>query len=418
VAAHTCAAIKILTAMNNSLADIQHPTGNWLVRHDLKQVGGPLLLQENGNPLLQNFHHRCDDFADDLLVPDKVRLFRKSGAAVFNSEGHFPFGAGISLRQNIRYAANHARITTDLCWKKGASLKNAVSIGSARLPGKWDALFVLQADGEAPSWQALTPGTSCRFSPLPLSLVFRNQQGQRLEIGTGDDLWRWQKGLLPDKQVDSPCVELSIQPDCILFQRLVTVNPVEEEYFPEARDYRFTSFLAWSAPALEEKSAPPCEPIALTVNSGDGLSRKQLLDCGDNPCVSIDFTQLELPHQARHSLGSGYCWESKITQRSVRRLIRQLAAFSARGFLQINGGMTPGLCDDPVHCSRKVKAAHWDLSAILDLASWMRQCLGDGWTINVRQPQPYNEMPSLIYLAAANGFRLQKENNEEEDNDS
>jgi hypothetical protein len=403
--------------MNNSLVDIQHPTGNWLARHDLNQAGGPLILQENGTTLLENFHHRYDDLAGDLLVPDKVRLFRKSGAAVFSSDGHFPFGAELALRQTIRYAANHARITTDLRWKKGASLKKEMAIGSARLPGKWDKVLVLQADGEPPSWQALTPGTFQRFSPLPLSLAFRNQQGQSLEIGTGDDLWRWQNGLLPQAQSDAPYIELSIQSDGILLQRLVTINPNEEECFPEPRDYRFTSFLAWSAPALEQDAGPLHEPIALEIRRHEGLSRKQLLDCGNNPCVSLDFNQLELPRQAKHSLGQGYCWESKITQKSVRRLIRQLADFSKTGYLQITGGLTPGLCDDPVHCSRKNKTLHWDLSAILDLTSWTQQRLGDGWTVNVQQKPPYKQMPSLSCLAAPNGFRLQNDNNDQEDDD-
>lgn len=399
--------------MNNSPLDIQHPTGNWLVRHDLGQAKGPLLIQENGIPLLKNFHHRYDDLSDDLLVPDKVRLFRKSGAAVFSSEGHFPFGAEISLRQNIRYAANHARITTDLRWKRGSALKKEVAIGSAQLPGKWEELFILQADGTATPWQALMPETSRLLSPLPLSLVFRNQQGQCIEIGTGGDLWRWQNGLLQNEQSNAPRIEIAIQADGISLQRLVTVNLAAEECFPEARDYRFTSFLAWSAPALEQKDEPPCDPIMLEINPNDGISRKQLLDCGSAPCVSIDLTQLELPRQAMHSLGKGYCWESKITQRAVRRLIRQLADFSAQGFLQITDGMTPGLCDDPVHCSRKNKALHWDLNAILDLTAWMRQCLGDGWKIDAEQKYPYSEMPSLTCLAANNGFRTQNDDQEE-----
>jgi len=401
--------------MNNFHTNIQHPTGNWLAQHSLSQAGGPSLLQENGIALLKDFHHRYDDLSDELLIPDKVRIFRKAGAAVFSSEGHFPFGAEIALRQNIRYAANHARITTDLRWKKGAALKKELAIGSALLPGNWDRVLVFPADGKLPAWQTLTAGTFHRFSPLPLSLVFRNQHGQSLEIGTGDDLWRWQNGLLAKAQTDAPCIELNIQDDGILFKRLVSINPNEEEFFPEPRDYRFTSFLAWSAPALRQNTTAPSEPVALEIRPGEGLSRKQLLECGSTPCVSLDFSQLDLPRQAMHSLSQGYCWESKITQKSVRKLIRQLADFSTTGFLQITGGLSPGLCDDPVHCSRKNKALHWDLSAILDLTSWTQQRLGDGWTINVQQTAPYDELPSLACLAAANGFRVQNHNDNDDD---
>ncbi len=404
--------------MNNNLHDIQHPTANWLVQHDLNRAGGPLLIRQNGNTLLKNFHNRCDDLQDELLIPDKVRIFRKAGAAIFSSEGHFPFGAELSLRQNIRYAANHARITTDLRWKKGASLKQNVAIGSAELPGQWTKVFVVPADGTTtPAWQVLTPGTSCRFNPLPLALVFCNQQDQRLEISTGDDLWRWQNGLLPQSLHNTASIELTVQTDNIRLQRLVTVNSGEAEGFPEARDYRFTSVLAWSAPALQQNPHPPHEFTTLVINQKEGLSRKQLLDCGSTPCVSLDFRQIELPQQAKHSRGQGYCWESKITQRCVRRLIRQLADFSAEGFLLITAGMTPGLCDDPVHCSRKNNTLHWDLTAILDLASWMQQRLGNGWTTTVKQPAPWNELPSLSCLAALNGFRLPNEKIDEETDD-
>ncbi|MFA6931884.1 MAG: hypothetical protein WCT05_16290 [Lentisphaeria bacterium] len=396
--------------MNINPNEIQHPTGNWLVQHDLQRAGGPQLLQADEKPLLKNFHCRYDDMSDDLLVADKVRLFRKGGAAVFSSEGHFPFGAEIALRQNIRYAANHARITTDLRWKKGAGLKQNFAIGSCELPGCWEKVLVIPADGSTHAWQELSVGNSCTFSPLPLALVFCNQQGQRLEIGTGDDLWRWDNGLTPPELPAKGSIKILVQAESLLFQRIMDLNSGAEELFPAARDYRFTSYLAWSAPALQAEKFPlPEDFTPLKADRKEGLTRQQLLACGSPPAISLDFNQLQLPDQAKHTLQPGICWESKITQRCVRRLIRQLAEYSTEGFLLITGGMTPGLCDDPVHCSRKKITRHWDMTAILDLVSWTQQRLGNGWQTRVLQPAPWNELPSLSCLAALNGFRLPTE---------
>lgn len=81
--------------------------------------------------------------------------------------------------------------------------------------------------------------------------------------------------------------------------------------------------------------------------------------------------------------------------------------------------MTPGLCQDGVHCKRKQDACHWDMVSILDAAIWMRQRLGKAWQVKVVQEpdSPWNELPSLACLGAVNGFRVEKQPDETREDD-
>ena len=48
---------------------------------------------------------------------------------------------------------------------------------------------------------------------------------------------------------------------------------------------------------------------------------------------------------------------------------------------------------------------HWDLQDLLNFAAWARQTLGDDWILQIPQPAPWNELPSLAAMGAISGFR-------------
>ncbi len=403
--------------MDNLSNDLRHPTADWLSQHNSRYPVGPTALQVGEQVLLRNYNCRHDEIDGAALLTQRMKLFRKGGAAVFSGEGTFPGKNGNSLRQTIRYAANHARITSDWHWCRGVQIKDACELGSFLLPGTWRRLFVFPAPadlekGQLPGWQELPAKGELEFSPLPLLVVCENDSGLQLEFGLGDDLWRWMNGLVPQaKQV----LGLSNTSEGLLCQRKIAVYEQGELLQPEARGYRLTSYLAWSAPALAvpEASQRVYRPLSFTAEGG--LNRQELLDCGDFPAISLDFRDLPLPHQAKRTGDGENCWESKITQKYVRRIIRQLADYATCGSLRISAGMSPGLCLDGVHCSRKNPTAHWDLLAILDVTAWMRQRLGEQWEVEIIQPEPWQNLVSLSCLGASNGFRLPDDHSDDED---
>ncbi len=398
--------------------DLRHPTADWLIRHRSGYAVGPTALQVGDLTLLRDFACRQDESSGEMMLNSRQKLFRKAGAAVFSGEGIFSGPGGPSLRQTIRYAANCARITSDWQWRRGGQIKDACEQGSFFLPGLWRRLFLFPApsaleQGALPGWQELSPHRVLEFSPLPLLAICENDSGQQLEFGLGDDLWRYLQGFVPQAQ---QILRLTNSDAGLHCQRCLAVaEPGEEPLQPEAREYRFTSYLAWSAPALLRPAPDHQRYRQLSINEQGELVRQELLDCGDRPAVSLDFRKLPLPRQAKRSGDGENCWESKITQRYVRRIIRQLAEWTPAGALLIQAGMSPGLCLDGVHCSRRGSAPHWDLLAILDVASWMRQRLGEQWEIDIVQPDPWRNLVSLACLGASNGFRVPTSSDDEQE---
>ena len=55
-----------------------------------------------------------------------------------------------------------------------------------------------------------------------------------------------------------------------------------------------------------------------------------------------------------------------------------------------------------------------DLNGITAFAAWARRCLGDGWRVVVKQPKPWDTLPSLQGLFAQNGFEAANEPMEED----
>ncbi|MBR4371092.1 MAG: hypothetical protein IKS92_08600, partial [Victivallales bacterium] len=149
---------------------------------------------------------------------------------------------------------------------------------------------------------------------------------------------------------------------------------------------------------------------------GKGIDVKAL---SEKPAVSVDFSKLtavdsmHVTHDG--ALQEALCWECNNTKLGAKRIIRQLAAKYAEGFLLIEGGMTPSVCDNGKHVDRPGKTVpHWDLNGITAFAAWARRCLGDGWKVVVKQPKPWDALPSLQGLFAENGFEIAQEQAEED----
>lgn len=397
--------------MSNEDVVITHPQGGWSAVHDLQVPGGPVRLAVGLHPLLEGFHNRLNEYTDEHLLVDRCKVFRKSGSAVFHGEGHVPSGPESGWRNVVRYAGNTARVTCDFSWKAGTVLDSGVEIGSLTLPGMWEKVQVLSINPDssvigAPESHRLQIGKSVRFPEFPLALLFFSVHGGRLEVGFGDDLWRWQHGL--GVVQGGGGIRLECRKEGVMLHRIVALAPNSpEDPAPLARDYRFTSYLAWRAPQLDKLSdVTGSHPLSLL--SGE-LSRPALEECGSVPSLSLDFDELPLPHQARRQLVGGapgaLCWESRITQKAVRKVTRQLAEYASEGQLLIRGGAIPGLCSDAVHCARKSPALHWDMLALIDTFSWMQQRLGNGWRIRVQQADFWADFPATAQLGAPNGFR-------------
>ncbi|MBR6057153.1 MAG: hypothetical protein IKP58_03180 [Victivallales bacterium] len=387
--------------MGNHEIKVIHPTGGWEVVHHADCCGGPLRLSVDGQLVVSGFDTSFDGIGSEAMTVKKARVYHKSGVAVFEGEGVFPSGPETGVWTACRYAGNIARITTDLSIKKETAVKQGIQCGSMTLHGKWVSLTTVPDFAKT----ALSEGQVIHYDELLLAWVFEREDGFKLEIDTGFDLWRWKNSVEPGHAV----ADVEIFADHVDFKRhlLVVTNDSEEGIQPTPRDYRFYSQLAWSTPALYADVTNMPELTHLEVlPKGKGVDVKAL---GEKPAVSIDFSELtaldsmHVTHDDK--LVKELCWECNNTKLAAKRIIRQLAAKSAEGFLQIENGMTPSVCDNGKHVDRPGKTVpHWDLNGITSFAVWARQCLGDGWQVVVKQPEPWAGLPSLRGLFAPNGF--------------
>lgn len=405
--------------------DISNNNGLWNAVHSHGRCGGPRSLTVAGQCVLTDYSVRIDAQSDDMLHSKDARVFHKAGLTVFSSRGTF---TGMQqLSQISRYAANTLRTTWDLNWPKNTPFKQAVRMGSATLHGKWCRAFVIsREDALQPipgNWQSLSSGQTLTWDKAPLSVVFERDDGIRLEVSVGFDIWRWDAGLglAPRTALSAIITDDTITLDSLIAEYPApapepapdpnpdVVDKESEVIAPEARDYRFMAILAWSSPLMSAPSIPANLTNVHFRPGNGGLALSDFRSGGATtiPSIAIDLSEMPLvptagvlaPDATRH----GFCLESGYVMGHLKRIIRQIASLAPQGHLVIKG-LTPALCNDGAHCSKKGPRLHWDLQEILTFASWAKNCLGSGWDIQFPQPEGWRELPSLAYLHLPNGF--------------
>lgn len=416
--------------------ELNHPNADWIIEYTDGRAVGPRKIESQGSTLLSFVHCRIDGISDDDLNTKKVRHFHKGGCAVFEGDGEFETTSTIRLKQTQRVAGNTLRATYDLTWPKATSLKSGLELGSMVLAGNWKQYFVVKADSTAADWIQIPENLSSPLviTPLPAAIVLEDAKGRKLEVGLGDDLWRWQKALNGEFLHATGRLELTRSGNRMTLRRYVAFcdaaveakaaaalakdprfaptedgAPAKEVPVsqPEARNYRFTAYLAWSAPEIEQDWTLANDAKTIAFSENGDLLRSDLEALGTSPKLALDMAALPVDDSSKHAGKADAlpCWQSRKTQTAFRRIIRQLANYSQEGTIVLNN-LTPGFCDIAAHESRHAKADHWDLPTLIDTLAWARQALGTGWTILTPQKGIWSEMPSLAALGAPTGFRL------------
>jgi hypothetical protein len=194
-----------MTAAIDQQITVAHADWKWTASHDPGRFGGPESICLGRDRVVSG----CRMYVDDLDTADALiesqRLRRRGGCAVVESRGRFPFGAELHFSQVCRYAANHVSVTADFNWPRGFPVRRHFGLGSLLLPGRWARFFVVPpalhlAQGVTPAWQEVPDNVAAgtmiaHWHRPPLALVFERSNGTRIEIGVGDDVWRWEQNL-------------------------------------------------------------------------------------------------------------------------------------------------------------------------------------------------------------------------------
>jgi len=393
--------------------------GLWRALHEVSRVDGPAALFCGDDCLARGVTFHLDDYGAELMLCDRFRSGHRGGMATVESAGRFPFGAGVGLKQVLRYASNHVRGVIDVDWPRGGTLRQRLGLGGMFLPGPWRRVRCLppvsagEADAEA-GWVELGSGAAAA-APIgpwqrpPLAWVLERPDGSRLEVGTGSDLWRWERGLGFGPGAGD--YVLTVEPAGVRVVRAPLVAAAAVQ--PEARAYRFGGYLAWQAGGVTAGRLEAREPVPVRFSAqGEALVREAArgqrppdlrLDLKAWPCPAPG-RRLPTAAAARSGVrGTDPCWESAVVQKAVRRMIRQIASLGPEGTLALRG-MAPGACWDPSHWDRHGEPLpHWDMEGLLELSDWGRQQLGPDWQVMVEAPG-WEDFPSVGGLFARSGF--------------
>ena len=406
----------------NSTADVREiapADGLWKARHDATRVDGPAEITCAGDCLVREVSFQVDDFAADLMLRDRFRDFHKGGAAVVEASGHYPFGAEMGIAQTFRYGARHLRVVSDLTLRKGSTVRRQIDLGSLFLPGPWRRLYCIPPsqdllEGKTAGWLELPAafppeGVVAQWPRPPLALVFERPNGTRLEVGTGADLWRWERHF----GLGSATAGYTILAEADGLRLRREPLRTDAEVQPQPREYRLSWYLAWQAADYQAPAPSDLEPAVVRFTAqGEALVQEAagaaacpalLIDLAHWPCLASRRRAASPTALRRGERAPCPCWESAGVQKALHRMIRQVAALGPRGVLTWRG-LVPGLFWDPAHCERQGEPLpHWDLDALLGLGTWGRQQLGPDWQVHVDVPG-WEMLPSLTGLFAPTGL--------------
>ncbi len=348
----------------------------WHAVHARRTGNGPQSLTVNGNEILRDCVCCVGGLTDRAAVIDSIRDNRNDNADVVIVNGTLPFGNEIEFLHTYRYGDGFARIITDLTFRRGSTAAPSVDIGSLTLPGPWTRYRVATDDDDELRLSDWCPIEDVTWNQPPLAVIIEHQSGVQLEIGIGNDLWRWQKGLLTPR-TNAGCYALKTTGDDIEFCRSVTI--CGEDAVPKPRVYRFSWYLAWQTlPTTTELPTDTVGPVFADDGSLNAAATGTQLASGMH--LAVDLAAINWPPTLCRAWdgrkSTRPCVASSAVMTRLRRIVRQLAGFEQQEFALVFRNLQPGLCDVGRHTGHRQSAAHWDMSDLLAFSLWARGCLG------------------------------------------
>lgn len=338
------------------------------------------------------------DLTESISLPEKAvqHEFMDIEGYSVDTKSTIPFGSEPVIVRNFEYLPNIVKVTTDVQIRRSTVAEN-LEIDSLKLDGDWKRCAIINLTPEKPAskkvkWINLKKSNS-KTASKPDSFIYdsettfhifllEDKAGNRIEIGAGFDLWRWNQGA-GDNEVRDPESEVSETETTVFppkkgrFTIENTENGIivrrqiissEEECELHAQIWRFNWYLSWGA----EDGAPELE----------------------------HFRTLELEHSSTPELpNSPTCFHAKATRNQLRKAVRAEINKLDDDTLCLPD-IEPHLCSNPSHIARPGKEGlqHWDMTDIIDFWFWAnRQLLKSDSKLIIRPPKGsiFEELPSF-----------------------
>ena len=350
---------------------IETSDDNWSAKAEAGS-GTPFTFQLNGKDLLiiegsgfsSVMHEKSSEPKKNRLHESVDGLSRR-----IEMESNIPFGSEPRIRRSLDFYGNYCKVICDLELFHLTPVEY-VSIDPLNIPEVPERIGIvtMPTAGESIGEIAWTdnPNGKIYSSDKPfLVALFEFADGRVLEIGTGDDIWRW---LSADAEQDLDA-DFSIEVDQsgVSVTRKILTWP--ERTMVERRTRRCKWYFAWSTSPITENTAAATESFNLDAVPDKGTD-----------VVRLDFLKTDFPDFTNVIAGESElpfpCFHSTSLLKRMRKWIRS-AAGSAPGCRIELYNAEPHLCDSAVHLERgkKINMLHWDIMSLIDFRNWADQQL-------------------------------------------
>ena len=394
---------------------------NWNVIHDLEKHIPFYFSCKNPShqkitkPLNLQIHPGIEigEFSETMSLPEKAVMHKLMDIEGYSIETKtiIPFGSEPAITRKFEYLPNIVKITTDVEIKKSITAEN-FEVDSLKLEGNWKkcAVINLSADNHALKkidWIDLhSPSHACTDSqthgliydsPSHFHIfLLETQDGTRLEIGAGFDLWRWNAGgreeVRDEDSEESKKYNSTANPqgrftieqtaEGLFIKRQIITS--DKEFEIDAKNWRFNWYLAWKT---EKKKSG--------VRDQEGEKQNSENSAHSNPIpLSPEYQESKIKHVP--------CFHAKNTRNQLRKSVRSVINKLDDDILHLDN-IAPHICTNSSHISRpgEKDIEHWDMTDIIDFWLWTNRQLQKKESCFIITPPKnsiFEELPSFCSL--------------------
>ncbi len=317
-----------------------------------------------------------------------------------DSETILPFGSEPKIKRKCEQAANHFRITTDVSVFSKIALES-VSVDSLKIKGEWkeiDTYFQKKPDSQEIVKKTISVEKlnteAIIFDYVPLVVVFKDENGVEVEIGTGYDLWRWNNS---DRFNAKNLFTIKKEKSYILLDRKPLIW--QEEHEISKFNFRYTWYFSWTKSVLDEKG-----------KKSSPRKKVETLEIVKNKLVPVnsDFTSLSnvsllanWPDNACASNKTEPCFISRQTENLLKNFVRSTLTNNLKDREKnlTFRGVEPQICFKANHLERSKQDVfiHWDYFYIMAFYEWANRFLansGRNFHISIKKDSVLAELPS------------------------
>jgi len=333
----------------------------WSGGHDLEQhVPFCLTVGKEENAISVNLTGvTIGRFDESMAMPLKAvrHDFMEDDGHSVETRSVIPFGSEPAVLRKFEYFSKIIKVTTDVRVKAPVE-GNIFSLDELRFSGNWKRFAVIRASGQiriddSIKWENMSSSDSVVYESENLFgvILLEAENGVRVEIGTGFDVWRWN---IAEKHDDiEGKLQIAVKDGDFIIKRHVMCSEID--FIIPKRDWRFNWYMAWDS--VEEY-------ISDDASESSSISLDQF-DWSDAGSVKEDSVIVDAP-----------CFHSKAARNRLKKWIRSQLNIS-QGREVLLTGVAPHICSNSAHLERAKfdKLLHWDLPDIIDLWFWANRQL-------------------------------------------